>query len=81
VTGVTDWSETGGRARRIGLMHGLLIAGSMALYGASFLLMRRDQHRKGRNLAYLGYAISMTSAYIGGHLVFNKRIGVELVRR
>jgi uncharacterized membrane protein len=77
VTGVTDWSETGGRARRIGLMHGLLNAGSMALYGASFLLRRRDQHREGRNLAYLGYAISMTSAYIGGHLVFNERVGVD----
>jgi uncharacterized membrane protein len=76
-TGVTDWSETGGRARRVGLMHGLLNAGSIALYGASFLLRRRDQRRAGRNLAYLGYAISMTSAYIGGHLVFNERIGVD----
>jgi uncharacterized membrane protein len=79
VTGVTDWSETGGRARRIGLMHGLLNAGSMALYGASFLLRCRDQQRSGRNCAYLGYAISMTSAYIGGHLVFNERIGVDHV--
>jgi uncharacterized membrane protein len=77
VTGVTDWSETGGRARRVGLMHGLLNAGSMALYGASFLLRRRDQRRAGRNLSYLGYAISMTSAYIGGHLVFNERVGVD----
>jgi Predicted membrane protein (DUF2231) len=77
VTGVTDWSETGGRARRIGVMHGLLNAGSIALYGASFLLRCRDQQRPGRNLAYLGYAISMTSAYIGGHLVFNERIGVD----
>jgi uncharacterized membrane protein len=81
VTGVTDWSETGGRPRSIGLMHGLLNAGSMALYGASLLLRRRDQQRTGRNLAYLGYAISMTSAYIGGHLVFNERIGVESVWR
>jgi uncharacterized membrane protein len=77
VTGMTDWSETGGRARRIGLMHGLLNAGSMALYGVSFLLRRRDQQRAGRNLAYLGYAISMTSAYVGGHLVFNERVGVN----
>ncbi|HEY8460809.1 MAG TPA: DUF2231 domain-containing protein, partial [Blastocatellia bacterium] len=76
-TGMTDWSETGGRARRIGLMHGLLNASSMALYGASLLLRRRGQLRAGRNLAYLGYAISMTSAYIGGHLVFNERIGVD----
>ena len=76
-TGMTDWSETGGRARRVGLMHGLLNAGSTALYGASLLLRRRGQRRAGRNLAYLGYAISMTSAYIGGHLVFNERIGVD----
>jgi uncharacterized membrane protein len=76
-TGMTDWSETGGRARRVGLMHGLLNAGSTALYGASLLLRRRGQRRAGRNLAYLGYAVSMTSAYIGGHLVFNERIGVD----
>ena len=38
VTGLTDWSDTGGRARRVGMMHGLLNAGATALYGASLFM-------------------------------------------
>jgi uncharacterized membrane protein len=77
VTGLTDWSATGGRARRIGMMHGLLNVGATALYGASLWLRRRGDRRAGRNLAYLGYAVSLSSAYLGGYLVFNEQIGVD----
>lgn len=77
VTGLTDWSATSGRARRVGVMHGLLNAGATALYGASLWLRRRERRREGRNLAYLGYAVSMSAAYLGGHLVFRERVGVD----
>jgi nitrite reductase/ring-hydroxylating ferredoxin subunit/uncharacterized membrane protein len=77
VTGLTDWSATGGRARRIGIMHGLLNVGATALYGASLWLRRRGDRRAGRNLAYLGYAVSLSSAYLGGYLVFDEQIGVN----
>jgi uncharacterized membrane protein len=77
VTGLTDWSDTGGRARRVGMMHGLLNAGATALYGASLWLRRRERRRAGRNLAYLGYTASMASAYLGGHLVFRESVGVD----
>ena len=77
VTGLTDWSDTSGQARRVGLAHGLLNAGATALYGASLWLRRREQRRAGRNLAYLGYTASMAAAYLGGHLVFRERVGVD----
>jgi uncharacterized membrane protein len=77
VTGLTDWSATGGRARRVGMMHGLLNAGATALYGASLWLRRRERRRAGRNLAYLGYTASMAAAYLGGHLVFREGVGVD----
>lgn len=77
VTGLTDWSDTSGRARRVGMMHGLLNAGATALYGASLWLRRRDRRRAGRNLAYIGYTASLVSAYLGGHLVFRERVGVD----
>ncbi|MGE0128569.1 MAG: Rieske 2Fe-2S domain-containing protein [Blastocatellales bacterium] len=77
VTGLTDWSGTGGRARRVGLMHGLLNVGATALYGASLWMRRRGDRRAGRNLAYLGYAVSLSSAYLGGHLVFGEQVGVN----
>lgn len=79
VTGLTDWSATGGRARarRVGLMHGLLNVGATALYGASLWMRRRGDRRTGRNLACLGYVVSVSSAYLGGHLVFGEQIGVD----
>src|SRR5262249_29976523 len=77
VTGLIDWTATDGRARRIGLMHGLLNTTAAAPYGASFWLRRRKRQRAGRNLAYLGYATSISAAYLGGHLVFRERVGVD----
>lgn len=76
VTGLTDWSETGGEARRVGMAHGLLNAGVSLLYGASLTARRRGNRGAGRQLALLGYAASMVSAYLGGHLVYAQRIGV-----
>ena len=77
VTGLTDWSETNGRARKVGLLHGLLNVGATALYATSLVLRRKDMRSAGRGFAMLGYAVSSTAAYLGGHLVFNEQIGVN----
>ena len=77
VTGLTDWSETNGRARKVGLLHGLLNVGATALYATSLLLRRKDRRSAGRGFAMLGYAVSSTAAYLGGHLVFSEQIGVN----
>jgi uncharacterized membrane protein len=77
VTGITDWHTTSGAARRIGLMHAMLNSTALVLYSTSLGLRRRRQRESGRMLAYLGYAISTTAAYIGGHLVFRDAVGVH----
>lgn len=77
MTGLTDWSATNGRAKRVGVMHGLLNLGVTALYAASLAARRRDERAAGRTLAYLGYALSNASACLGGHLVFGEQIGVN----
>ena len=77
VTGLTDWSETNGRARKVGLLHGLLNLGATALYATSLVLRRKDMRGAGRGFAMLGYAVSSTAAYLGGHLVFSEQIGVN----
>ena len=59
------------------MMHGLLNVGATALYSASLWLRRRGDRRAGRDLAYLGYAVSLSWAYLGGHLVFDEQIGVD----
>jgi nitrite reductase/ring-hydroxylating ferredoxin subunit/uncharacterized membrane protein len=77
VTGLTDWSETHGRGRKVGLLHGVLNAGATALYTTSLVLRRKKKRSAGLGFAMLGYAVSSAAAYLGGHLVFGELIGVN----
>jgi len=76
VTGLTDWSETDGRARRTGLLHGLLNITATTLMASAFFIRRRDAHTGGRACAWTGYAVALGAAYLGGDLVYDQRIGV-----
>lgn len=76
VTGLTDWSETGGRSRRTGLVHGLMNLTATTLFAASFARRRGSSHENGRLSAWTGYAIALGAAYLGGDLVYGQRIGV-----
>jgi nitrite reductase/ring-hydroxylating ferredoxin subunit/uncharacterized membrane protein len=76
-TGITDWSETEGRGRKVGLVHGLLNVGAATLYATSLVMRRGKARRVGIGLSMLGYLVSGASAYLGGHLVFEEKIGVD----
>ncbi len=76
VTGLTDWSEVDGRARRTGLIHGLLNITATTLMASSFIMRRRAAHRGGRTCAWTGYAVALGAAYLGGDLVYDQRVGV-----
>jgi nitrite reductase/ring-hydroxylating ferredoxin subunit/uncharacterized membrane protein len=77
VTGATDWSETYGRGRKVGLVHGMLNLAAAGLYTASLISRRSGSRDTGVALSMLGYAIAGASAYLGGHLVFAEQIGVD----
>ncbi len=77
VTGMVDWQHTVGASRKIGTAHALLNSGSLACYMTSFLLRKGGYRPAGRGLALLGYSAMSAAAYLGGHLVFNERIGVD----
>jgi len=77
VTGATDWSDTYGRGRKIGLVHGILNLAATGLYAGSLIARRNGNRDTGVALSMLGYAIAGASAYLGGHLVFNEQIGVD----
>lgn len=76
VTGLSDWSDTTGRARRIGEVHAFLNISATALYTAA-LLMRGSSRSSRIALAYSGYGIMILGSYLGGHLVFAEQIGVN----
>lgn len=77
ITGLTDWSDTDGRPRRIGLLHGLLNVTATVLYTASLLKRGRRSGTAARALAYTGFALVCASAWLGGDLVYGERIGVN----
>jgi nitrite reductase/ring-hydroxylating ferredoxin subunit/uncharacterized membrane protein len=78
VTGLADWSKIGsGQPRRIGLVHGLLNVTATACYATSLCFRRNHSRRTGRQWALLGFIISSVSAYLGGHLVYKERLGVD----
>ena len=77
VTGLADWQYTDGRARRLGLAHGLLNVSATLLYSTSLLLRRRGARGAARSVACAGFAVAAAGAYLGGSLVFGERIGVN----
>ena len=77
LSGLTDWSETQGSAQRVGALHGLLNVGAAILYGTSYAVRKSGNRGAGRVLGFLGFATVLASAYLGGAISYNQRIGVN----
>ena len=78
VTGLTDWSETDFRAKRVGFVHALFNIAATSLYTASWIMRkRRSTRRSGVALSMIAYAVANGGAYLGGHLVYAEQIGVD----
>lgn len=78
VTGYTDWNETFGRERRVGVAHGLINTVVLVIYVVSLLIRFTGGTRVGAIiLAFVGYALLLSAAYLGGELVFSLGTGVN----
>src|ERR671937_152639 len=77
VTGLWDWADTAGEARRIGLVHGIGNVLALGLYSGSLALRRRGRRSSGIALSMLGAATATITQYLGGHLVFGQGVGVN----
>lgn len=77
VTGLTDWQHTSSEDRRLGLVHGVLNISAATLYATSLALRLRGARTAGRTIGALGFAVALGAAYLGGNLVYRKRIGVD----
>jgi nitrite reductase/ring-hydroxylating ferredoxin subunit/uncharacterized membrane protein len=74
--GVSDWGDTGGGERRIGLVHALCNVGSTLLMVASW--WRRRRGCSGRGLSTAGLGLLGVSGWLGGHLAYARGIGVNV---
>jgi len=77
VTGLTDWSETNGGPKRVGLLHGLLNVTATTLFATSWALRQRGERQSGRGVSAAGLVVASAAAYLGGSLVYRDRIGVD----
>ena len=75
VTGLTDWSDTGGKSRRIGLVHGVTNLVATGLFLASAIMRRRARSSNAVATSTAGFAVAMAAAYLGGTLVYQREIG------
>lgn len=80
VTGLTDWSDTYGAERRVGLNHALFNVLAVVLYLVSFILRLLGGPGDSVLAAILGFIglVSVAYAgYLGGEMVFVKGTGVN----
>jgi nitrite reductase/ring-hydroxylating ferredoxin subunit/uncharacterized membrane protein len=78
VTGYTDWNETFGRERRVGVAHGLINTVVLVIYIVSLIIRVNGGSRAlPIILAFVGYALLLSAAYLGGELVFSIGTGVN----
>jgi nitrite reductase/ring-hydroxylating ferredoxin subunit/uncharacterized membrane protein len=76
-TGLSDWADTVGPERRLGLVHALANAGGSSLFLASLLSRRGGNRSVGRLFSVAGLAMLSVGGYLGGHLVYSRGIGVD----
>jgi nitrite reductase/ring-hydroxylating ferredoxin subunit/uncharacterized membrane protein len=76
-TGISDWNDTYGRTRRLGVVHMSANAVALAFEIASWRARGRGHHVRGALLGVAGLGAMTAGGYLGGHLVFVERTGVN----
>jgi nitrite reductase/ring-hydroxylating ferredoxin subunit/uncharacterized membrane protein len=74
--GGSDWVDTSGAERRVGLIHAVGAWSSIGLYAASWRA-RRPGKSGGRLFAMAGGAALAATGYLGGHLTYRYGVGVD----
>ncbi len=77
ITGLNDWQHTDYGPRRTGVVHALLNTAALAIWAGALVARRAGARRIGSTLSLAGIATSISAAYLGGHLVFEDRIGTD----
>ncbi|HET9076723.1 MAG TPA: Rieske (2Fe-2S) protein [Acidimicrobiales bacterium] len=76
-TGLSDWLDTAGAERRVGLVHMAANSAATVVYAASWRARRRDHHLRGAALGLLGAGLAGAGGWLGGHLSYALGVGVD----
>jgi nitrite reductase/ring-hydroxylating ferredoxin subunit/uncharacterized membrane protein len=75
LSGASDWSDTAGAERRVGLVHAAGNTLALALLSASWLARRSEG--RGKVLTLAGLGLVGASGWLGGHLSYALGVGVD----
>jgi nitrite reductase/ring-hydroxylating ferredoxin subunit/uncharacterized membrane protein len=75
--GLSDWSDTVGPDRRVGVVHAASNATALVLYAKSLGARRRGHRVVGASLGLMGMGALALGGYLGGHLSFARGVGVN----
>lgn len=75
-TGWVDWSNTRGRARRTGLIHGAVNEVAFFLNAGSIVARRKGRRGLGKVLSGSALGLALAGGFLGGQLVYGHGIGV-----
>lgn len=76
-TGLSDWLDTDGAERRVGLVHMGANTAATVVYAASWRARRRKHHLRGAALGLLGMGLTGVGGWLGGHLSYALGVGVD----
>jgi nitrite reductase/ring-hydroxylating ferredoxin subunit/uncharacterized membrane protein len=76
-TGLSDWRDTQGAERRVGLVHAASNTVSLALFVASWVARRSGDRARGVRLSLAGATFVSLGGWLGGHLIYALGVGVD----
>jgi nitrite reductase/ring-hydroxylating ferredoxin subunit/uncharacterized membrane protein len=77
-TGIADWADTEGEAKRIGAVHAVTNSIGLGCYYLSWKARRRGHHGRGVLWGLAGATAATVAATLGGHLVYRLGTGVDV---
>jgi nitrite reductase/ring-hydroxylating ferredoxin subunit/uncharacterized membrane protein len=77
LTGIADYSTIPEGAVTTGATHGLINASALALYGLSLGLRKIGLRLPAMILSGLGLGLILVSSWLGGHLAYHYKVGVN----
>jgi uncharacterized membrane protein len=75
VTGWAEWSGTGQREQRVGVVHAVSNVVALTLFAASWRARRADRHLSGVALGLAASSALGAGGFLGGHLVSARKVG------
>lgn len=77
LTGLSDWADTQGAERRVGLVHAALNVTALGLFTTSAVARRANTRGAGFVTAALGMGLVSASGWLGGHLAYARGVGTD----